>query len=245
MGIRVIFVASSICCSALAWAGDGSNRSASDSEPISFKLTPSYYGSSDGNNATDINIRGNRGPHAAWIGFYRDHDGFQQPRAGYEFTRDTELSHVVWSVQAASGGFIGGSINAQLGDPVYAIVGFGRTNLHTYYNLNFDPNDAITLGIGAKVSPDAELSLFHIWDDRLDTRQRVTHLYLHRTLSKDERFSVDGSYKHGLNSDNRFVTGYALTVTYAYRQYFIRAAHDQYANFGNTTQNRISVGLTF
>jgi hypothetical protein len=245
MAIKVAFAVSLICCSTIVSAKDESNHSEDDPVPVEIKLTPSYYQDSDGNNASDMNIRGSRGPQAGWIGFYRDHNGFQQTRTGYELTRDFELAYIVSSVQAASGGFLGGSINVQLGNPVYAIVGFGRTNLRTYYNLNFDPNDAITIGVGTKAIPDTEISLFHIWDDRLDTRQRVTHLYLHRTVSKKERFSIDGSYKSGLTSDNNFVAGYALTVTYTYRHYFVRIAHDQYVNFSNTTQNRLSLGMTF
>ena len=56
-----------------------------------------------------------------------------------------------------SGGFWGGSLSAQIGSPkLYAIVGLGRTNLRTYYNLNFDPNDAITLGYARRL-PDRSM----------------------------------------------------------------------------------------
>jgi hypothetical protein len=140
---------------------------------------------------------------------------------------------------------VGGSINAQLGDPIYAMVGFGRTNLRNYYNLNFDPNDAITLGVGAAVNTKTDLSLSHIWDDRLGTRQRVTHLVLRHSMSQAARIAVDASYKSGVNSDNEFVKGYALTVTYTYERYFIRLARDQHANFGAADQNRLSAGLNF
>jgi hypothetical protein len=229
----------------LVWGEDVSRPSESTAVRTAFKLVTSYYQSSDGNNALDTNIRGNRGSHAGWIGYYRDQNDYRQARTGYEFTQDFPLGQVVWSAQAASGGFLGGSINAQLGSAVYGIAGFGRTNLKNYYNLNFDPNDAITLGIGTRVLPETDLSLYQIWDDRLGTKQHVTHLYLHHNLSKVERFSIDGSYKSGLNSDNDFIRGYALTVTYAYRQYFIRLAHDQHANFGTSNQNRFSMGITF
>jgi hypothetical protein len=212
---------------------------------LSLKLTPSWYQSSDGNNASDINLRANFGPHAAWLGFYRDHAGYQQARAGYEYAQDIGPARLVWSGQSAAGGFLGGSVNLQLGEPWYLLVGFGRTNLHTYYNLNFDPNDAITLGVGKTLLPHTDLSLFQVRDDRLDTRQRVTHLYLRQELSDKDKLSVDGSYKTGLNEDSVFIHGYAVTVTYAHRHVFIRLAHDRYANFSNATQNRISLGATF
>jgi hypothetical protein len=227
-----------LCASATGQCGETA------SEP-SFKLTPSWYQSSDGNDASDINLRANLGPHAAWLGYYRDHAGFQQARVGYEYIQDIGNSRLVWSGQSAAGGFLGGSVNLVLGKPWYLIAGFGRTNLHTYYNLNFDPNDAITLGIGATLMAGTELSLFQVRDDRLDTRQRVTHIYLHQELSDKDKLSVDGSYKTGLNEDGVFIRGHAVTVTYAHRYIFIRLAHDRYANFSNATQNRISLGATF
>lgn len=228
-----------------AHAASGESEEHRDSEPVAFKLTTSYYDQSDGNAATDVNIRANRGPHAGWAGFYRDHADFQQARAGYEFSQDAGPAHLVWSAQAASGGFLGGSVNAQLGDANYVILGFGRTNLRNYYNLNFDPNDMATVGVGSKLLPDTEFSIFHVWDNRLDTGQHVTHFYLHRALAQGKRFSVDASYKHGLNSENNDVSGYGLAITYAWQQYFVRAAREQYANFSNATQNRLSLGLTF
>lgn len=244
-GAAGIFVVIALAHAPGAQAAHEDSDQHHDSEPVTFKLTTSYYDQSDGNAATDANIRTNRGPHAAWVGFYRDHADFQQVRAGYEFSQDAGPAHLVWSAQAASGGFLGGSVNAQLGDPNYLILGFGRTNLRNYYNLNFDPNDMATIGLGSKEIPDTEISLYHVWDNRLDTRQHVTHAYLHRTTTRGHRYSIDISYKHGLTSENNNVAGYGLTLTYAWQQYFFRIAHDQYVNFSNATQNRISFGLTF
>jgi hypothetical protein len=216
-----------------------------DKEGVSYKLTPSYYVLSDGNAAEDLNLRANRGPNAAWIGQYRDHAGFQQTRFGYEYTQDTGALHIVWSAQAATRGFLGGSVTAQFGDNIYPVVAFGRTNLRPYNNLNFDPNDMATLGFGTKLIPNIELSVTHLWDNRLDTGQHVTHVYFHRHLSKQRRLSFDLSYKHGINSESAYVAGSALTVTYAWANYFIRGAYDQYANFGPMNQFRFSVGYGF
>ena len=52
------------------------------------------------------------------------------------------------SLQLASGGFVGGSVNLQIGADWYGIAGIGRTDARPYFNLNFDPNDALTLGVG-------------------------------------------------------------------------------------------------
>jgi hypothetical protein len=216
-----------------------------ESGKIAFKLTPSYYMSSDGNNAADVNLRGMVGAHTAWIGFYRDQANFQQARTGYENRHDFGLVRSVLSAQLASGGFLAGSVSAEIGGDTFAIAGWGRTNLKNYYNLNFDPNDAITLGIGSRAVPKTELSLFHIWDDRLDTKQHVTHAVVRYKPTDIERWTVDASYKHGMNGDGVNVQGYALSVTYDYRDYFARIARDQYANFSSNTQNRFSLGLRF
>ena len=115
---------------------------------IAFKLTPSYYRISDGNNAADLNLRAGYGNHVGWVGLYRDRSGYEDFRAGYEKHADLGAVRLVLSAQVASGGFLGGSVNAEAGGATFALLGFGRTNLRPYYNLNFDPNDAITLGIG-------------------------------------------------------------------------------------------------
>jgi hypothetical protein len=240
----LLFVVSLTCGFAACAAEEGDHL---DGKPtkLDVKLTASWYRSSDGNDANDLNLRGNYGDHAAWLGLYRDHTPFQQSRAGYEYTQHLDPAQIVWSAQAASGGFLGGSITSQFGDPLFGIVGFGRTNLKNYYNLNFDPNDAITLGVGSHLNPNTDVSLYQVRDDRLDTRQRITHLYLHRMLSGSHRYSIDGTYKSGLNSDGNFITGYGLTLTVAYHQVFFRLARDQYANFGPTTQTRVSLGTAF
>ena len=48
-----------------------------------------------------------------------------------------------------SGGVAVGSVTSELGGETYAIVGFGRTNVRNYVNLNDDPNDAIGYDRGA------------------------------------------------------------------------------------------------
>lgn len=228
-----------LCCAA------NTAHSATDDDKLAIKLTPSWYQSSDGNNAWDFNLRANTGPHAAWIGYYTEREGARQTRTGYEYTENFHGGHVVWSGQAASGGFLGGSVTLQTETPVYLIAGFGRTNLHNYYNLNFDPNDAYTIGVGTGLIPNTDLSLYEIRDDRLGTGQRVTHLYAHVNLSDKDRLSIDGTYKRGLNDDGVYVHGHGLTLTYTHRHTFFRIAHDPYANFGKATQNRFSLGLTY
>ena len=214
-------------------------------EPTTFKLTPSYYLSSSGNNATDLNIRASRDGHTAWLGEYADKNGYQQTRLGYEYKFDRDILRPTISVQLASGGFIGGSLTTEIGGEYYAIIGLGRTNLKDYYNLNFDPNDAITLGIGTRALNNTELSLQQVRDNRLSTGQQITHLVWRYKPTATERISIDGAYKSGLGSNNNNMHGYSLSLDYDYHQYFAKIAYDQYANFTSTNLTRFSLGLRF
>ena len=216
-----------------------------DDNKTSFKLTPSWYRADDGNPAGDINLRANTETQTAWLGYYRDQTGFSQTRAGYEHKQDCGWLRTVLSAQVASGGFIGGSITSEIGGETYGIFGFGRTNLRDYYNLNFDPNDAITVGIGTRAIADTELTLFHLWDDRLHTLQRVTHAIVRRKFGDGQRLTLDVSRKTGLDSEDIYVRGYAVSVTYDFKRYFVRLARDEYVNFSPTKQVRLSAGVRF
>jgi hypothetical protein len=215
-------------------------------EAWAFKLTPSYYFTTNQPGAYDLNLRANYGAHAVWIGYYQQNNVFEQARTGYEYTIQIPFVQVVPSIQVATHGFLGGSIITQIGDSIYAILGFGRTNLHEYYNLNFDPNDSITYGVGTRLLPNSTLSLFAIKDDRLDTGQIVTHL-VWRVLSDDrQRWTIDLSSKHGSpTAGEPSVSGPGLTVTYDFRDVFVRLAQDQKVNFSTDNQTRLSVGLRF
>ncbi len=63
-----------------------------------------------------------------------------------------------------------------MGDKVYSILGFSRTNLQDYYNLSFEPMDSISLGIGTKFFKQTNLYYYSIKDNRLNTAQTVNHV---------------------------------------------------------------------
>ena len=206
---------------------------------LTFKLTPSYYRISDGNNAADLNLRAEYGTqHYAWIGYYQDHQGFAQTRAGYENHADFGYVRTITSAQVATRGFLGGSLTAEVGGDTYAILGWGRTNLRDYYNLNFDPNDAVTLGVGTRAIANTELSLFTILDDRLGTGQRVTHLLARKELAHQQRLTLDMTHKSGQSTAGNYVAGNGLALTYDFEPWFVRVAYDPYVNF---TENRMTL----
>ena len=219
---------------------------------LTFKLTPSVYNNSNQASASDVNLRGNLGSHVAWIGQYRqgesaDNSEFTQTRAGYEYSIPMPFGQLTPSVQAASKGFWGGSLTAQIGPQnFYGILGFGRTNLNPYYNLNFDPNDAITLGLGMRLPDKALLNFYVVRDDRLSTGQTVTHVVWRKNINEHQRVTVDTAYKHGReDADGDVVKGRMVSLGFDHKEYFVKIARDQKVNFSNTDQTRLSVGLRF
>lgn len=216
------------------------------SEPWAFKLTPSFYTTAQEHNAVDLNLRGNNGPHTTWIGQYQRGAEFQQTRIGYEYAANFDWGQMVPSLQAASGGFAGGSLNVQIGKPVFLIAGLGRTNLRNYYNLNFDPNDAVTLGLGARLDQGHQLSVFTVKDNRLATDQVITHGVWRWQASDTDRWTTDLAYKDGRSSPGEArVTGRSASVTYDHGHTFVRLAYDEKVNFSAHNQTRLSAGLRF
>lgn len=215
-------------------------------EAWTFKLTPSYYVTTNEKDAVDLNLRATHGPHAIWVGHYRRDGEFEQTRTGYEYTAQLPFGQLVPSLQLASRGFVGGSVNAQVGNSIYALLGFGRTNTRDYYNLNFDPNDSIVYGFGTRLLPGSNLSLFVVKDNRLHTDQVVTHAVWRMSPDEHHRWTVDLSSKHGrATADAEPVSGRALSITYDFRDMFFRLARDQRVNFTSEDQARLSLGWRF
>jgi hypothetical protein len=212
----------------------------------SFKLTPSYYVTTHVKDAADLNLRAHHGAHAIWLGYYQRGNEFEQVRTGYEYTVQMPFGQLVPSLQLASRGFVGGSVNAQVGDSIYALLGYGRTNVRDYYNLNFDPNDSFVYGLGTSLLPKSNVSLFTVKDNRLHTGQIVTHLVWRITPDKDSRWTVDLSSKQGRASpEDEVVSGSSLSIGYDYLDVFIRLAKDRKVNFTIEDQTRVTVGLRY
>jgi hypothetical protein len=221
--------------------------SAADAEAIAYKLTPSYYSTTNQPGAYDVNLRASLAAHTAWIGFYRQSTEFQQLRLGYEDTLALPFGRLTPSLQYATRGFLGGSVNAEIGERWFALLGVGRTNLKDYFNLNFDPNDAVLIGAGTRALPNTTLSVFQIRDDRLGTGQRVLHVVARIKPTERTRWTFDAFYKEGRLSseDDVRVHGTGLAVTYDYDRYFVRVAADPHVNFTREHMVRAAVGLHF
>jgi hypothetical protein len=220
---------------------------AADAEPWAFKFTSAVYAERDSPLATDQNLRGNLGEHTTWIGHYQRGGQFAQTRAGYEYTFKLPFGQVIPSLQAATHGFVGGAVTAQLGsDTAWAIVGVGRTNLKPYYNLSFDPNDSVVLGAGVRVRKSGALSLFTVADDRLGTGQKVTHLVWRDRFTKEQRITIDVVHKTGSpEAGLPGAPGKGLTVTYDHGNLFARIGREQNVNFTTSDQTRFAAGFRF
>ena len=251
-GLTKIFyvaIGASIFMSATGNAADSATSTTDmlGEDSWAFKFTPSYYATTHQTDAVDLNLRSKEGPHALWLGYYRQGDEFEQARSGYEYTaQPLPWVQIVPSLQIATRGFFGGSINAQVGESIYGLLGFGRTNRRDYYNLNFDPNDSVLLGAGTTLLPKSSVSLFSVKDDRLHTEQVVNHLVWRLTPDENQRWTVDISKKRGrASADDEAVSGNGLSITYDYRDVFARLAWDKKVNFTMDNQMRMSLGFRF
>lgn len=224
-----------------------------DSEPVgdnppgwAFKLTPSYYSTSNQHAASDINLRANHGPHALWIGHYQRGGEFEQTRTGYELTLEAEYAKLVPSLQLATHGFAGGAANLELGTSVYALLGLGRSNAKDYYNLNFDPNDSAAYGIGTRLLSKTNLSLYTVKDNRLHTEQTITHAVARYQFESHQRLTLDLFEKHGRETpDAPRLSGSGGSLTYDFHEIFVHLARDRKVNFSSADQTRVSLGLRF
>ena len=221
-------------------------------ESWSYKLTPSHYSNSKQTSAWDVNLRGNLGSHTLWFGHYSQgagalNAGFEQSRIGYENALPMSWGVLVPSLQLATGGFAGGALNAQIGGPdAYALLGLGRTNLQPYYNLNFDPNDAVTLGFARRLPDHSMLTVYGILDDRLGTSQKVVHLLWRQSIDEAQRLTVDLALKKGRpEAGEPMVRGQMASIGLDHRQLFFKLTLDRKVNFSDTHQVRTQAGVRF
>lgn len=224
----------------------------SSDDALSWKATfANYRDSVRQSNARDINLRGNNQDTRFWLGYYEDPAVFSQTRAGVE--RATPLGsygQLISSVQVASRGFVGGSITwdgKQDGVQGWSpLLGWGRTNVKPYYNLNFDPNDAVLWGGTYSQREWGQISLYQIFDDRLKTGQRVTHLVWRGKGLGGVGLTVDMFERSGASEVGEpVVKGNGLAVTAELQGYFVRLAYDQKANFTEANITRMAVGFRF
>jgi len=223
---------------------------------------------------TDLNLRWRRDDWTAWVGGWHEPrlgaismsnppdqqasgqaSAYQQGRIGFEtawhpFATLTALPISLQpSLQAASAGFVGGSLTLEVGEPWFGSIGLGRTHGRPYVNLNYDPNDAISVAVGHREEGGTTYYALLVADDRLGTGQRHLHLVGRWPLGSGRRFSVDLLAKRGTGEDAQGdpvqVRAGGLTLGWDERQWFARLAWDRRQNFGPADALRVSVGTRF
>ncbi len=220
----------------------------SDSPPAPFKLTVGGYRVSAGDQPAgpglDVNLRYAYGSGKVWVGWFRSPVvGFSQLRTGWDRTVTIGPVRLLPSLQAASGGFVGGSIALETGDSWFVGAGLGRTNLHDYVNLNFDPNDSYTAYGGYRWPDSSALSLQLVRDNRLHPDQHV-HLIWSQPLPEGKRLIVDVLAKQG-TVNGQVIRRTGVSVGFDWTTWFVRTAWDPQVNFTPQNMLRVSTGVRF
>jgi hypothetical protein len=214
-----------------------------------FKFTVGSYSVAGGGlpagPGLDVNLRYTYGEGNVWLGWFRSPAlDFSQTRVGWDNTLTFGPVRALPSLQAASGGFVGGSIAIETGDSWFIGSGLGRTNLRNYANLNFDPNDSYTLYGGYRWPDASALSLQLVRDNRLNPDQQHLHLIWRKSLSDGQRLTVDLLAKQG-TVEGQFIRRTGLSVGYDWPQWFVRLAWDPKVNFTPQNMLRVSTGWRF
>ena len=245
---------------------DSAAQEAREEKAGPWKLTAGHYvlrGAPDG---TDLNLRWRQGDLTGWVGTWVEPGAggdaaqgtVRQGRAGFERAfRPFESSGALndWgvslqpSLQLASAGFVGGSLTLEAGELWFGSVGIGRTNGKPYVNLNFDPNDAISVATGHRDSDGTTYYLLLVADDRLGTGQRHLHLVGRWPIQGVGRLTLDLLAKRGTGEDfhgaPQFIRSGGMALGYDAPSWFARLARDQRQNFGPTDAWRFSIGSRF
>ena len=230
------------CLGNAAFAAETHPADSSAERHWKLTLGDYVYGSYSGG---DINLRWQLDDTHAWAGVYTDRVFGTQGRAGADTSVEiTKLVQLQPSLQVATLGFVGGSVNLQVGDEWFALSGIGRTNLRPYFNLNFDPNDALTFGVGHHSTDGTTYTLFVVADDRLHTQQRDWHLNARIPVSGGMRATLDVLRKSGL-SDAGYITAWGFSATWDWPAWFLRVARDPYQNFSAQSAWRVAGGVRF
>ncbi|MBS0347406.1 MAG: hypothetical protein JSR69_13240 [Proteobacteria bacterium] len=212
-----------------------------------FKLSLGEYRYGGNFSGQDVNLRYRRGDSSVWLGAYRDRDFGSQGRAGVDTSwQPFEGSTLALqpSLQWASGGFWGGSFSIEVGEPWFVQAGIGRTNTKPYFNLNFDPNDALSLAAGYRDDSGRTYYLMAIRDDRLGTHQQHVHAVARWPVGNGQRVTVDVLRKTGI-ADSGPVEGWGLSLGYDFRAWFLHLAYEPWQNFSDVNATRLTVGFRF
>ena len=232
-----------VCLAAVLLAQAVCARAADEPATLPWKFTVGEYAYAN-YAGTDVNLRWRADDSSAWVGAYSDRVFGTQARTGADTTISVgQYVQLQPSLQAASMGFLGGSINLQVGASWYGLAGFGRTDARPYFNLNFDPNDALTIGAGHHAENGISYLVFVVADDRFHTGQRDWHVNVQIPFG-DSHATLDLLRKSGL-TDAGSITGWGFTANWDWPRWFLRLAYDPHQNFSAQDAWRFVTGIRF
>jgi hypothetical protein len=213
-------------------------------DDLLWKATGSLY-LQEGNTSGDVNVRRQAGAFAAWLGVFSDPGLDTVARAGVEWDLRRGPLVVVPTLQAATNGLKAGQLYTELGRTTYAIAGFSRTNLKPFYNLSWDPNESVQLGLGHHLSRYDKIYAFTIFDVRLHTGQQDSHLLWRHELSPGLGLTLDALYKSGHTDSGRYVRAAGIGAYVDGSRWLVKAYYDPYANFSEHAMFRLGLGAKF
>jgi hypothetical protein len=213
-------------------------------DDLLWKATASLYLQPDDDSA-DLNVRRQAGPLAAWLGLYHEPSVDTVARAGLEWDFHRGSVLVVPTLQVATNGLKAGQLYAEVGGSSYAILGASRTNLRPFYNLSWDPNECLQLGLGRHLSRYDKVYAFTIFDVRLHTGQQDTHVLWRHRLSSRLGLTLDALYKSGHTDAGRYVRAVGFGVYVDGVRWLLKAYYDPYVSFADHNMFRVGLGAKF
>jgi len=229
---------------------DQTDQKKPDRDPIEnadefkSKLTLGIYFIS-GAQAYDLNLRRQFGPVTAWIAGYKDSNGNQLIRVGGQYDYHKRWFHFVptGEIETTKGASL--SLYSELGHDTFAIVGYSRTNLKTFFDLFWDPGDALQLGVGHKISSYDRIQAYTIFDVRLHTAQENTHVVYRHKLNRNNGITFDGVFKTGRIDSGKFIHTAGIGAYYDRPKWFWKLYFDPHVNFTDHTMVRTGIGFKF
>ena len=215
------------------------------SDEFKSKLTFSIY-FTNGERLYDLNLRHQFGPLTAWIAGFAQPNGTKLIRVGAQYDYKKAWFHFVPTIEVATTKAVSGSLYSELGSGnTIAIVGVSRTNLKSFFDLFWDPSDAVQLGIGHKISSYDRIQAYSIFDVRLHTEQQNTHVVWRHKLNANNGITFDGVFKTGHEDSGKFIHTAGIGAYYDRPKWFWKVYYDPHVNFTSHTMVRTGIGLKF
>jgi len=215
------------------------------SDEFKSKLTLGIYFTKSGA-AYDLNLRHQFGPLTAWIAGFYDRKSNRLVRVGAQYDYKKAWFHFVPTLEVATSKAVSASLYSEWGSGnTIFIAGVSRTNLKAFFDLFWDPSEAVQLGIGHKLSSYDRIQAYTIFDVRLHTEQQNTHVLWRRKLNRNNGITFDGVFKSGHEDSGKLIRAVGIGAYYDRPKWFWKLYYDPHVNFSSQTMVRTGIGLKF